>query len=114
MWRPVPSLSSSLAVTSLQDPLNGWWLRSVTGLRQAESIVVCQPFGQPVPIGDMDGESFLKNPEIPLCLPRVLVSSLKRSDALTLAVDAALRPLHAQLGVFQMLFRCEAAGHPGP
>ena len=72
--------------------------------------MVCQPFGQPVPIGDMDGESFLENPEQPLCLPRVLVSSLKRSDDLTLAVDAALRPLNAQLGVFQMLFQVRRRG----
>ena len=42
------------SVTSLQDPLNGWWPGSVTGLRQTESTTICQPFGQSVPIGNMD------------------------------------------------------------
>ena len=32
---------SSLAVTSLQDQLNGWWLRSVTGLQQAFFNINC-------------------------------------------------------------------------
>jgi len=59
----------------------------------------------------MDGEGLLKNPEISFCLCRVPLGSLQRSDGLTLSVEAALRPLHAQLGVFKMLFQREAAGH---
>jgi hypothetical protein len=31
-----------------------------------------------------------------------------------LAVEAALRPLHAQLGVFKMLFQRESAGNRRP
>ena len=38
--------------------------------------------------------------------------SLQRSDGLALSFEAALRPLHAQLGVFKMLFQRKAAGHP--
>ena len=43
----------------------------------------------------MDGESLLKNPEVPLCLCRVLYGSLQGCDGLTLAPEMALRPLNA-------------------
>ena len=74
--------------------------------------MVFQLFGQPVPIGNMDRESLLKNPEISLCLGRVLVGSLQCRDGLTLTVEAALRPLCAQFGVLNKVFQVRA-GHPG-
>ena len=46
-------------------------------------------------------------------LCHVPVGSLQRSDGLALAVEAASRPLHAQLGVFKMLFQRDAASHSG-
>jgi hypothetical protein len=58
-----------------------------------------QPFGQPVPIGDMDRESLLKNPEKSLCLRRVLIGTLQPSDGLALTSKATLRPLNAQFCV---------------
>ena len=60
--------------------------------------------------GDMDRESLLKNSEISLCLCRVLVGSLQRRNGLTLTVEAALRPLNAQLRILKVLLQCEAAG----
>jgi hypothetical protein len=54
-------------------------------------------FWQAVPIGDMDRESLLKNPEKSLCPRRVLISTLQRSDGLALTSKAALPPLNAQL-----------------
>jgi hypothetical protein len=77
-----------------------------------ESTIVCQSFGQPVAIGHMDGECLLENPEVSRFFCRILVGSLQCRDGLTLAVEAALRPLHAQLGVLK--FKRESAGHRGP
>ena len=61
------------------------------------------PFSQPVPIGDMERESLLKNPEKSLCLRRVLIGTLQRSDGLALTSNAALRPLNAQFCVLKVL-----------
>ena len=71
------------------------------------------PFGEPDPIGDMDRESLLKNAEKSLCLRRVLIGTLQRSDGLALTSKAALRPLNAQFCVLKVLLQCETAGHPG-
>ena len=60
------------------------------------------PFSQPVPIGDMDRESLL-SPEKSLCLRRVLIGTLQRSDGLALTSNAALRPLNAQFCVLKVL-----------
>ena len=69
-----------------------------------------QPFGQSIPIGDVDREGLLKNLEQSLCRCRVLVGSLQRRDGLTLAVEAALPALNAHLGVLKKVFRVRA-GH---
>jgi len=56
----------------------------------------------------MDSESLLKNPEISLCFCHVPVGSVQGLDGLPLAVEAALRPLNAQLGVLNKVFQVRA------
>jgi hypothetical protein len=69
-----------------------------------------QPFGQPVPIGDMDREGLLQNLQQSLGHRRVLVGSLQRRDGLTLTVEADLSALNAQLGILYKMFQGRA-GH---
>jgi hypothetical protein len=69
-----------------------------------------QPFGQPVPIGNMEREGLLQNPKKSFCLCRVLVGSLQRRYGLTLTVDAVLSALNAQLGILYEMIQCRA-GH---
>jgi hypothetical protein len=63
------------------------------------------PFGQPVPIGDMDRESLLKNPEKSRCLRRVLIGTLQRSDGLALMGDVLLPAMEKAFGVSKKLFQ---------
>jgi hypothetical protein len=58
-----------------------------------------QPFGQPVPIGDMDLVGLLENLQQRLCDCRVPTVSLQRRDNLTLTVDVPLSALRAQFGI---------------
>jgi hypothetical protein len=66
------------------------------------------PFGQPVPIGYMDRESLIKNPEKSLCLRRVLIGTLQRRHGLTLTVEAVLPALNAHLGVLKKVSQVRA------
>lgn len=104
------SMSQTFASTSrgivLDDSQFDDWMRGLGKLAGRSR----QPFGQSIPIGDVDREGLLKNLEQSLCRCRVLVDSLQHRDGLTLAVDAALPALNAHLGVLKKVFRVRA-GH---
>ena len=99
----VSGVGSKPASSRLPGPLNGCFCRE-SGLSQLARRSL-QPFGQPIPIGDVDREGLLQNFEQSLCHCRVLAGSLQHRDGLTLTVEVALPALNAHFGVLKKVFQ---------